>query len=124
MVCLDTSIIIDLLNGNQSVKAVVDRYLKTGPATTTVITEYELYKHKNELKRETALMMISDMGIYNFDSSAAKEASTIFTTLRAKGKLINENDILIAAIAVSRNEVLITSDKDFAEIKNSNIMVV
>lgn len=124
MVCLDTSVIIDLLDGNVKVKAVVDRYLQNAQATTTSITEYELYKHKNELKRETAILMLDDMEIYNFDREAAKEASTIFNTLRDKGRLINENDILIAAIALSRNEVLITSDKDFNEIGSNKIVVV
>jgi tRNA(fMet)-specific endonuclease VapC len=124
MVCLDTSVIIDLLDGNARVKAAVDRYLQNAQAAATSITEYELCKHKNELKRETAILMLDDMEIYNFDREAAKEASNIFNTLRAKGRLINENDILIAAIALSRNEILITSDKDFNEIGNSKIIVV
>ncbi len=124
MVCLDTSVIMDLLDGNPKVKAVVDRYLENAQATTTAITEYELYKHKSELKRETAILMLDDMEVYDFDREAAKEASAIFNSLRAKGKLINENDILIAAIALSRNEVLITSDKDFKEIDSSKIIVV
>ena len=88
------------------------------------LPEYELYKHKSELKRETAILMLDDMEVYDFDREAAKEASAIFNSLRAKGKLINENDILIAAIALSRNEVLITSDKDFKEIDSSKIIVV
>lgn len=124
MVCLDTSIIIDLLEGNNRVRAVVEAYMEKSQAGTTAITEYELCKHKNELKRETAILMLDAMEVYGFDREAAKEASIIFNSLKAKGKPINENDILIAGIAISRNEVLITSDRDFNEIGSSKIIVV
>ena len=55
---------------------------------------------------------------------AAKQAAEIFNRLKEKGKLINENDMLIAAIAMANKETLITGDKDFGEIGDDGIIVI
>ncbi len=123
MVCLDTSAIIAMLEGDQKVKdALVSAY--SSPLTTTSITEYELLKHSNLIKRDVAERILVEFEIYHFGRRAAHESAKIFESLRAKGKMINENDILIAGIARANNDLLITKDRGFKNIDSDMIMIL
>jgi len=50
------------------------------------------------------------------DLATAEHYGGIKTTLRKKGKMIHENDIWIAAVAIQHNLPLFTADKQFKEI--------
>lgn len=120
MVCLDTSILIDYLKGEAGIVALVASYAKEGKLSTTAITEYELLKHQDKIKRELSEELLSTMKIYSLDRDAAKEASSLYQNLKGKGKIVNENDILIAGIAFSNNESIITRDQGFKYLEESN----
>jgi tRNA(fMet)-specific endonuclease VapC len=124
MACLDTSVIISILKGDESIRRIIETYKEMGYMTTTVITEYELLKHTDKVKKEIAREFINSIRIYPFDRVAAIEASKIFEKLRHFGKMINENDILIAGIAMANNELLITRDKKFNNMNNEKIIVI
>lgn len=116
MVCLDTSILIDYLKGDVGVVNLVTSYAKEGKLSTTTISEYEMLRHPDKLKREAAQELLSGMKVYYFDRTAAERASKIYRDLKIQGKPINENDILIAGIALSNNEFLLTRDEGFSQI--------
>ncbi len=120
-VCLDTSVIIDYLKGDKGIVEIIKAYAKEEKLSTTAITEYELTRHPDMLKREVAQEFLSAVKIYAFDSAAAAESSRIYRNLGGQGKKINENDILIAGIALSHSELLMTRDKDFSCLKNEKI---
>lgn len=124
MVCLDTNVIIDFLNGKKEIIEVVNSYALKEIISVTTITEYELLKHKDKIKREIAGGVISSMQIYSFDRKSAAEAARIFEKLNSIGKMINQNDILIAGIALANNELLITRDEKFNYINSEKIIVV
>lgn len=88
------------------------------------ITEYELLKHQDKLKREVAIEFIKRVSVYGFDRIAAARAAEISRVLGSSGKRINENDILIAGIALANNEILLTRDKKFERIESGNIKVI
>jgi tRNA(fMet)-specific endonuclease VapC len=116
MVCLDTSVLIDYLKGDKGIINLVKSYAEEDTIATTAVTEYELLKHRDEIKRGLAQELLSSIEIYAFDRKAAEESSKIYRDLRMQGKEINENDILIAGIALSNNEFLVTRDADFSNI--------
>ncbi|WP_375379271.1 PIN domain-containing protein [Ferroplasma sp.] len=58
------------------------------------------------------------------DRNSALRSAEIFKMLRSSGNLINENDILIAGIALQNNNKFITLDSDFSKINDSNINVL
>lgn len=124
LVCLDTSIIIDYLDGEKKIIELVDSYKLKEKISTTTITEYELLKHKNKIKRGLAEDVLDSIQIYTFNRASALEASKIFEKLRSLGKMINENDILIAGIAIANNELLITRDEKFNYINDERIFVI
>ncbi len=53
----------------------------------------------------------------NFSNPIILKASEIFTKLKKAGKLVNENEVYIAASAIVNKLRLYTKDHDFKEIK-------
>jgi predicted nucleic acid-binding protein len=62
--------------------------------------------------------------IYDFGDSSITEAVRIYRQVKAKGKLVSELDVLIAGIAATNNETLVTKDKDFLNFESERIRVV
>ena len=124
MVCIDTSIIIGILRGYLEVKTLLASYSEGGMIATTSITEYELLRHGDMVKKNEAGKILDRLIIYPFDRKAASEAAKIFAELKSKGTMTNENDILIAATAFSNNEMLITKDSDFKRMSSDKIVIV
>ena len=58
------------------------------------------------------------------DHTSAARSAKIYRRLRNSGNLINENDILIAGIALNNDNKFITLDSDFTQINDSNIYVL
>lgn len=124
MVCLDTSIVIAYLRGDNGIINLVNSYNNKEKIAITVITEYELLKHRDVIKRDLANKFMDSVKIYLFDRDSARKSSDIFIELKEKGKMANENDILIAGIAFANSEKLVTKDRHFKNIENDNILIV
>jgi tRNA(fMet)-specific endonuclease VapC len=121
---LDTSVIIDFLLGEEKAINAVATHAKKGPLKTTTITEYELLKHGNLLKREIAQKFLTATTILPFDSASAQQAAALYEKLQKNGTPINENDLLIAGITVANDEVLLTRDKKFVHLNQTNIQII
>lgn len=124
MTFIDTSVIIDFLAGDEKIVSLIKELSDKEEIKTTTITEYELLKHKIEFKRQIAERFLSAVNIYPFDSASARKASSLFEKLSKTGKMINENDLLIAGIVLSNDDVLLTRDRKFASIKDANAKIV
>ena len=115
---------IDFLRGDRKIAEIINEYALREAISITTITEYELLKHTDKIKREIAEKVIASMQIYPFTRAAAEEAARVFEKLNREGKMINENDILIVGIAFSNNELLITRDEKSNSIGSERILVV
>jgi tRNA(fMet)-specific endonuclease VapC len=124
MTLIDTSVIIDFIAGDKKIVSSMKELVTIEEIRTTSITEYELLRHKSKLKRQITENFLSEVTIYPFDEKAAREAAVLFIELQANGKMINQNDVLIAGIALAHNETLITRDRKLASIGKSNIKSV
>ena len=124
MTFLDTSIIIDFLAGDQTIVAIIKEILNTEDVKTTTITEYELLRHKTKLRKQAAERFLSGVIVCSFDGDAAKKAAALFEELHDSGKMVNENDLLIAGIALAHDEVLLTRDQKLAGIGKDKIRTV
>ena len=124
MVFVDTNVIIDLIAGDKHIVSLLNNLAENEEIKTTTITEYELLKHKNKLKKQLAEDFLSEVTVYSFDRAAARKSALLFGRLKESGKLINENNLLIAGIALVNNEVLLTRDQKFGNIDDANIKVV
>jgi tRNA(fMet)-specific endonuclease VapC len=121
---LDTSVIIDFLAGDQKIVALIQEIIRREDVKTTTITEYELLRHKTKIRKQAAERFLSGVTVYSFDRAAAQRAALLFEELRDSGKMINENDLLIAGISLANDELLLTRDKKFGNLDNVNIKIV
>jgi len=125
LVILDTSIIIDLLYGVESIEKKIKQYEEDHEEMNiTSIKAYELLRHPKEIKRTTANSILKVFSVYSFDKRASEKAADVYRELMAKGEQINENDVLIIGIAISKGEKLLTRDNKFAFIDDSKIEIV
>jgi tRNA(fMet)-specific endonuclease VapC len=123
MIILDTSIVIEYLKGNDKIIEVVNKYSRDSTTGITYISLYELLKYSN--KQKSALNeLIGTIKVVYPDETSASRSAEIFRKLKNSGNLINENDILIAGIALKNDNKFITLDSDFSMIKNTNIIVL
>ena len=124
MTFIDTSVIIDFLAGDEKIVSLVKELAEKEEIKTTTITEYELLKHKTELKRQVAEKFLSAIIVCPFDRASARKAALLFEKLSKTGKMVNENDLLIAGISLANDESLLTRDQKFANIDEANIKIV
>ncbi|WP_298275035.1 PIN domain-containing protein [Ferroplasma sp.] len=123
MIVIDTNIVIEYLKGNERIIKTVNEYSKNSDIGITYISEYELLKYSdktNKLLEE----LIKNITVLYPDKTSASMSAEIFRRLRSAGNLINENDILIAGIALRNNNKFITLDSDFNKINDTNISVL
>ena len=124
MTYIDTSVIIDFLAGDEKIISLIKKLAEKEEIKTTTITEYELLKHKTEIKKQLAENFLSAIIVCPFDRPSARKAALLFEKLSKAGKMINENDLLIAGISLANDEVLLTRDQKFGSIDDVNIKIV
>jgi tRNA(fMet)-specific endonuclease VapC len=124
MVFLDTSVVIAFLVGDTKVVVLVKEFAEKEDIKTTTITEYELLKHKTALKKQLAEDFLSEITVCSFDRAAARNAASLYEKLRETGKMINENDLLIAGSSLANDEVLLTRDQKFSNLGETSIKIV
>jgi tRNA(fMet)-specific endonuclease VapC len=124
MVILDTSIMIDLSRKQKYAIDLVASYQEKEQIATTIITQYEMLRGTPEPFLPYITNLLNRFIILDFGNDALVEAVKIYRTLKEKGTLINELDIIIAGIAAASDETLITKDTDFLTLKNNKITVL
>ncbi len=124
MTFLDTSVIIDFLSGDEKIVSLIKDLIAKEQIKTTTITEYELLKHKSEIRRHAAETFLSGVTVYPFDSASAKKAASIYEKLSETGKMINENDLFIVGISLANDELLLTRDKKFSNVDHEKIRLI
>jgi tRNA(fMet)-specific endonuclease VapC len=121
MTFIDTCVIIDFFEGDAKVIRKLTELSQKEKLKTTTITEYELLKYKNDLKRQLAEDFLATMTVCTFDKASAAEAAALFRKLSQTGRRVNESDLLIAGTAIANNDVLLTQDKNLAGIGDARI---
>ncbi len=120
MYLLDTNICVALLKHNAL--AVRKFNAKAGFCYLSTIVVAELYKGvycSGRLQQNLSVLeqFLSLMPIVDFDSSASEEFGKIQAELRRIGKPTGELDAIIAAVARSRQNILVTNNtRHFANI--------
>ena len=119
MTILDSDILIAILKGRSEAIQKITKLEEEGDSlSTTIITAYELLKgaYLSRSSEETLAKVtdaISEMEILDLTYNACEEASKIHRELKEKGRMVGEFDILIAAIARTNDQILVTRDEHF-----------
>lgn len=125
MKVLDTTFLIDLLNGVPETRAFFEM---EADLLTTQINMYEIlvglfYKKVSPRKILEAKELFKDIRVIPLDDEGAINAAKIDAELTSKGQIIEDCDCLVAGIAFSRNiNTIITRNvKDFGRIKGIKV---
>ncbi|AEE48642.1 type II toxin-antitoxin system VapC family toxin [Haliscomenobacter hydrossis] len=124
MICLDTSILIDFFRKEKKENSLFFRLTQQYRIfTVSVITEYEIFVGSNQEQQEFWENFFSRIVVLPFDSASSQVAVQIFKDLKAKNKLIEIPDILIAATAINNNLPLATTNlKHFDRIEGLELV--
>ena len=126
MICLDSDCIIDFLKNKPeavSTLTTLKRYYKE-TFVTTEINKFEvmlgIYDKKkiNEKELKVAKSFFASIDVLPFGEECGTEAARILGSLARKGRVINQNDALIAAVMrVNGCEKIVTRNaRDFGRI--------
>ncbi len=127
MACLETSFIVDLFRGNKEavdflgkIKRADEQPCVASPTIMEMVSNASLNMKKNE--KEDILEFISGLEILPLDKESAIKAGEIEAELIMGGEVIEDADIMIAAVAITNNETLVTRNKKhFERIKGLRI---
>ena len=132
MVCLDSSVIIDILRGKESVKEIENKFdyggeeiLIPSPVIVELIRGIYLkdsIKNIKDDEKEKINNFLSSFIVLDFDKKSAIKTGEIEAYLINNGETIDLEDIMIGAIAKQNGERLITRNiKHFQRVKGLEI---
>src|SRR4030066_353330 len=112
---LDTDILSELFKGHNLVKTRASGYIREhGRLTISHIAKYEILKGlkaKRAQKQIEAFIKFCTLNIVlPITDEVIVKAADIYASLKERGILISDADILVAAIAISNSRVLITNN--------------
>ena len=120
---IDTNICISCMRGSLKTEHLGDKFiLHEEDIRIPIIVVAELMHgaYKSKVTEKTLAEtrdFLSDLEIVPFDYDAAVAYGKIKASLEREGKVIGPNDMLIAAIALSRNATLVTNNtREFSRI--------
>lgn len=124
IILVDADIVIDYFNGLAPMADAVEALIKRGALGIPSISVFELYAGIEGRKRLAAVKaLLKNSLILPLDGLAAYQAARIYTILKREGRLIGNQDLLIAGIAISNNLPLLTRNIDrFQRIKGIRII--
>lgn len=114
---LDTSFLIDVLSGEEAVKEWEAELSESSQGTITSISVMELWEgvslaDANESERDRVQELLDGLNHAAFDHEGALLAGELNAKLAEKGTPIETADVMIAAIALDRDEPVLTRNED------------
>jgi len=119
---IDTDILSYYLKGDETVVANFGKYLQDYDLIEiSIVTYYEIIGGllaKNALKQLSVFdELMDDNIILLMTEKSAKISAELYSTLRQKGNIVDDIDLLIAGIAIDNDMVLVTNnEKHFGRI--------
>ena len=110
---MDTTVLIDLLRDRQDAVIKLKELQKRNvPLFLTSISVFELWQGisdvHNERKSQQLYNLLESLGAFIFDIPSAKASGIIHAGLKKEGQMIDSEDSMIAGIAKTNNETLLT----------------
>ncbi len=114
---LDTSFLIDLMNGDKQAVEKLRELEESGEnQSTTAATLFELWSgiHQSDLpeqERQKVIEVTGDRVVHSLEPESGKEAGKIDGKLVKEGKTVDPEDTMIAAIAIENGETVLTGNR-------------
>jgi tRNA(fMet)-specific endonuclease VapC len=119
---LDTNVISEIVNENQSITNIFDQKYSDGHMLTISDMTYFEIERGLELpyyqkKHSRFHDWLEDIIVYPLDRNVIQKAALIYQHLKKQGTLLEDADTLIAATAVDQSAILVTDNtKHFARV--------
>ncbi|MBC6418071.1 MAG: type II toxin-antitoxin system VapC family toxin [Prochloron sp. SP5CPC1] len=120
---LDTNIVTAILKQNQKLKRKLASVQRQG--SEIFISDITYFETKRGLLAVNATRKISDFHFFCTewtilfeDLESIEQAALIYVDLKKRGLPIQDNDILIAATAITKDLILVSHDSDMGRVKN------
>jgi len=123
MIALDSSAIIELLRGTEKGKK-IRQIIENEAVATTTITLNEVLIGVPTRHKTMIVNFLKTFQILPFDEESGYQSVTIEEHLTAKGKPIGKLDVFIAAVCLTHEIKLITTDKDFKNIDDLELILI
>ena len=119
---LDTNVIIDLLNGKSTVLAGFKNAYISAPIKIPDLVYYEVlrgFEYSDPKNLKSAFENFAEKcGIEYMSAGTLREAAKQYAELKKRGKMIDDDDILIGSLAIERKAVLVTNNtKHFLQLQ-------
>ena len=111
LIVADTDVIIDFFTDTKPISDTVSEIILQKRLSLTSMTVYELYAGivgKKRLKQIENL--ITRVPVFGLGVTEAAVAGKVYTHLKAKGRLIGNQDIIIAGICIANDLPLLTKN--------------
>jgi len=121
MVCLDTSFIVALIRRDPKAEKTLDDYLaREARLSTTPIAACELFKgaygsRRRDIEVRKIRDILTHLEILDFSIEACERYGKLVNDLQLIGTPIGDLDAMIAGIALTYNEPILTSDRKHFE---------
>lgn len=117
---LDTSFLVDVLRGNEAVTEWEEELGERGDGIVTAISVMELWEgihrtNATEEERQRIRRLLEEVTHAAFDRESAMLAGECSAALLGEGARIEIEDVMIAAIALQRDEPILTGNPDHFE---------
>jgi len=120
-ICLDSDILIELLNKNEVVGKAIESL--EADFYVTPISVFEVWYGRKE--KENISGLLESLHVLIFDRESAFLAADILRELEKNGNVVELQDIFIAAICVSNKIELMTNNiKHFERLKSFGLKLV
>ena len=120
---LDTNIVTAILKQNQKLKRKLASVQRQG--SEIFISDITYFETKRGLLAVNATRKISDFHFFCTewtilfeDLESIEQATLIYVDLKKRGLPIQDNDILIAATAITKDLILVSHDSDMGRVKS------
>lgn len=110
-ICLDSDIIIDILNNEASAKDLIVSL--DAEFYITSINSFEIWYGRKE--SEKIFELLNTLKILDFDNDSALNSGDIMRKLKGKGSLLDIRDVFIAAVCITNKVELLTNNKKHFE---------
>lgn len=109
IIIADTDVVIDFFSGIEPIASTIANLINNDSLALTSITVFELYAGitgKKRLKQIDDLVSITP--VFPLEIKSAKMAAQVYSDLKKVGKLIGNQDILIAGTCINLDIPLLT----------------
>ena len=116
MILVDTDVWIDFFAGADPGAQAVERLLAQRRAALSVISVFELFCGAQNRKQVTQIeTLVSAVQPIDLTPGAARSAGEHYLRLRAQGRLIGNQDLMLAAAAAELGIAVLTRNRDHFE---------